>query len=218
MQYLKERQWLCQIARNLFERKLTDAAGGNLSVKVTDHQFLMTPTLASSRRLWLLEPEDILLVDKNLSILEGKGNTTRESNMHLAFYKADERIKAVIHSHPRNLMVYAAMGIEMPIVCENLRFAPSLQCLRYVPATTIMLADEVYCYATKYRKKYTSFPYGMLLREHGIILGAESLATANDFLERLETNAFVHLQSQVLIKNGYRYYTDQENVTYERNE
>ena len=71
MDYLEERKFICKIAKSLFDRKLTDAAGGNISIKVSEDHFLMTPTLASVQYLWELEAAQILLVDKKLSLIEG---------------------------------------------------------------------------------------------------------------------------------------------------
>ena len=64
MDYLEERKFICKIAKSLFDRKLTDAAGGNISIKVSEDHFLMTPTLASVQYLWELEAAQIILVDK----------------------------------------------------------------------------------------------------------------------------------------------------------
>ena len=219
MDYLEERKFICKIAKSLFDRKLTDAAGGNISIKVSEDHFLMTPTLASVQYLWELEAAQILLVDKKLSLIEGTGRLTREINMHMSFYHSDPRIKAVIHAHPLNLMVYSCIGTDMPIVCENLRLGPdAIRCLDYAPATTEKLANFVGDYSQNMATNKERLPYGMLLREHGVIVGATNLAFANDYLERLETNAYVHLHSQALLQQGYEYYTDKTNVTYESHE
>lgn len=219
MKFKAEREFMCKVSKAIFDRHLTDASGGNLSQRVTDDLFIMTPTLASVNHLWDLTPEQILLVNKDLDIIEGEGRTTREINMHMEFYQADPRIKAIVHAHPRNTMVYGAMGVDLPVTCENLRFGPDkIKCLNYAPATTVKLADKVYEYANEMANIDSPLAYGMILREHGFICGASTLGFANDYLERVETNAYVHLMSHNLTKSGYRYYTEFTDVEYEIHE
>lgn len=106
MQYLREREYIVKVAKSLFDRRLTDAAGGNISLKMAKGIYRMTPTLASSKYLWNLQLLQILVVNQDLTILEGHGRLTREINMHMEVYRADPRINAVIHGHPRDTMVY----------------------------------------------------------------------------------------------------------------
>ena len=43
-QYLEARQLMVQLLKNMWERRLTNAAGGNLAVRVAEDRFLVTPT------------------------------------------------------------------------------------------------------------------------------------------------------------------------------
>lgn len=200
MRYAEERARICEFARSMYDRWLTNAAGGNISCRVGADRFLMTATGLSSHRLWRIDPEDILLVDHELSILEGRGRTTREINMHLAMYDADPELKAVFHAHPRDLMVHACRGQGMPVVCEALRFlGDTVPCLDYHPATTVELAKAVghwtAGFGQGFRDRVTAaediYAYGLLLNRHGVIVGAESLVAGYEMLERLDTNAYV---------------------------
>ena len=44
MMYKKEREELCEVVKLMFDRKLTNAAGGNVSVKINDEHIIMTPS------------------------------------------------------------------------------------------------------------------------------------------------------------------------------
>lgn len=143
MKYLEERKDLCQIAKSVYDRQLTNAVGGNFSIQVAEKEFLVSATGMSVHKLWDMQPEDVLLIDDQAHILEGTGKLTREINMHQQFYQRDPRIKAVMHAHPKDLMVFAAKGENMPVVTEALTYlgTDQIPCLPYQPATTQLLAD-----------------------------------------------------------------------------
>lgn len=214
MLYESERRDMCTVVKSMYNRWLTNAAGGNLSRKVSDNHYIMTASGLSSKYLWDITPDKILVVDSNLNIIEGVGKVTREINMHMEMYKNDEKVKAIIHAHPRDLMVYSCMGIDMPIVSEALEFlGDSVPCLPYRLATTKELAELVGIWTSEFSKEFAKkefeiediYAYAALLRRHGIIIGSDNLFSANEMLERLETNAYVHIHAASLESRGYQY-------------
>ncbi len=205
MLYKQERQDLCDVVRLMYDRWLTNAAGGNVTVKVNDKHWIMTPTLMSQDKWCRLVPENILVVDQDMNIVEGHGKMTRETNMHMAIYETDPRVKAIIHAHPKELMPFATMGIEMPLITEACKKMGSFPCLRYAPATSVELAEVVREHVQKLVKENHSLPYGTSLREHGVILADVSLKKCYDMLERLETNAYTYVQCKVLEASGHTF-------------
>ncbi|GMG95614.1 class II aldolase/adducin family protein [Tepidimicrobium xylanilyticum] len=214
MLYQSERREMCKIVKSMYDRWLTNAAGGNLSWKVSDNHYIMTASGLSSKYLWDIDPENILVVDDNLNIIEGRGKVTREINMHMEIYKNDDKVKAVIHAHPKELMIYACMGIDMPIVSEALEFlGEKIPCLPYRPATTKELAELVGSWTSSFSKEFTEkelimediYAYAALLCRHGVIVASDNLFSANEMLERLETNAYVHIHAAILESRGYIY-------------
>ena len=205
MLYRLERQKLCDWMLVMYDRWLTNAAGGNVTVRINDEHWIMTPTLMAQEKLCRLVPENILVVDKDLNIVEGDGQLTRETNMHMAIYETDPRVKAVIHAHPKELMPFATMGIGMPIINENLRKMGDLPCLPYAPATTVVLAERVREFVDELVSKGANLPYGALLQEHGIILAETSLEKCYDVLERLEANAYTYIQAKILELTGHQW-------------
>ncbi|GLI20203.1 L-fuculose-phosphate aldolase [Tepidanaerobacter syntrophicus] len=212
MLYELERKEICTIVKSMYNRWLTNAAGGNLSVKVSKNHYIMTASGLSSKYLWDITPDKVLVVDDKLNIIDGVGKTTREINMHMAMYKNDEKVKAVIHAHPRNLMIYSCMGINMPVVSEALEFlGESVPCLPYRVATTKELAELVGTWTANFSKEFAKkeykiediYAYAALLCKHGIIIGSDNLFSANEMLERLETNAYVYAHMAYLEKFKY---------------
>lgn len=214
MLYEAERREMCRIVKSMFDRWLTNAAGGNLSCKVSSNHYIMTASGLSSKYLWDIGPENILVVDDNLNVIEGEGRVTREINMHMEIYRNDDKVKAVIHAHPKELMVYACMGIDMPVVSEALEYlGETIPCLPYRPATTHELAELVGKWTSEFSKEFKEkelvmediYAYGALLRRHGVIVASDNLHSANEMLERLETNAYVHIHAATLESRGYKY-------------
>lgn len=205
MLYLLERQALCDVVASMFDRWLTNAAGGNVTAKVNDEHWIMSPTLMAQEKFCKLKPENILVVDKDLNIIEGDGGITRETNMHMAIYRADPRVRAIIHAHPKEQMPFATMGIEIPLITEAVKKMVSFPCLSYAPATTIELANIVKTYVEQLLKEERNLPYGAALREHGVIIADTSLKKCYDMLERMETNAYTYVQCKLLELTGHTY-------------
>lgn len=199
MLYLEERRKMCETVKTMFDRFETNAAGGNLSLKVNDEHFIMTPTLMSQKYLCDLSPFQILVVDSDLNIIEGEGRLTREINMHMAVYKQNPEIKSVIHAHAKESMFWASLGRDMPNITEATQKLGEIKCLDYEPATTAELAESVRKYV-EHRKG--DIPLAVLLERHGLIVADKSLEKAYDMVERLEYNADVAYKMWVLSKLG----------------
>ena len=50
LSYYEMRQEMVTTARLMFERRLTNAAGGNFAVRVDDNRILISPSLMSERK------------------------------------------------------------------------------------------------------------------------------------------------------------------------
>lgn len=207
MLYRKEREDLTKVVKKMFDRFNTNAAGGNVSVKMNEKHIIMTPTLMSQDRFCDLEPYEILVVDMNENIVEGEGRITREINMHMACYQERPEVACVIHAHPRESMVFATTGIDLPNLTEATQKLGDIPVLPFAPATTKELAEIV-------RKHVSSFalgeavPKAMLLNKHGILVIDKTLHKAYDMLERIEYNAYVAEKALVLDALGIKKLTD----------
>lgn len=196
MLYEKERLKICETVKLMFDRKLTNIAGGNVSIRASKEHILMTPTLMSEEKHCILDPNEVLVVDKNFNIVEGEGKITRESNMHMGIYETFPEVNAVIHSHPRESLVFACLGIPMPSMTEATDKFGEITTLEYAPATTQELADTVIAYFKTRKDEFKKHGLIALLRKHGIIVADKNIVKALDDLERVETNAYVNIRAQ----------------------
>src|ERR1700675_1395265 len=91
----KIREEICRLGRSLFERGLTPGSSGNISVKLDDGGWLLTPTNAP---LGLRDPARLsrLLPDGQLASGDAP---TKEVPLHSALYQTRNAARAVVHLH-----------------------------------------------------------------------------------------------------------------------
>ena len=192
------RALVARIGRFLFDRHLTDAGGGNISLRVGD-VFCMSPTLAGQSKQWQLEPEDVLVVSPRGEIFCGDGGLTRESAVHFGLHQNfAEHGSAVIHAHPRNLLVFACANRAMPPVMEATRKFGLTPVIDYAPAHSPKLGERIVATMRGREAMIAKHAAGTLAPWHGLFLMGKTLPAALDAVERLDTNAYMILMSRQL--------------------
>ncbi|MEP7291906.1 MAG: class II aldolase/adducin family protein [Chloroflexota bacterium] len=186
---------IARLSGMLFERHLTDAAGGNVSARV-GNVVCVSPSYAGSRRQWQLQPEDVQIVDLDGNILEGEGRLTREANVHFRLHREfGEHGTGVIHAHSRNLLVFAAMQKPMPPVLEaTLKFG-EVPCIEYAPAHSEELAENVAAAIRGNEHRIRKQAAGVIAPWHGVFLIGKDIEAAFDAVERFDTNAYILLMA-----------------------
>lgn len=192
----RARAKVARLGRMLFDRHLTDAAGGNISTRVGD-VVCMSPSYSGSKRQWQLQPEDVLIVDMDANILEGEGRLTREAHVHFKLHREfGEHGTGVIHAHSRNLLVFAAMAKSMPPVLEaNLKFG-EVKCIEYAPAHSPKLAENIAGALRGQEDRIRKQAAGVIAPWHGTFLIGKDIDAAFDAVERFDTNAYILLMAQ----------------------
>ena len=192
------RALVAHVGRMLFDRHLTDACGGNISLRVDD-VYCMSPTLAGHMRQWQLDAEDVLVVSKHGEILEGAGGLTRETAVHFGLHNNfSEYGTAVIHCHPRNLMVFACTNNAMPAIMEATRKFGKTPVIEYAPAHSPKLGQRIVATMKGREARIAKHAAGTIAPWHGLFLMGKHLEAALDAVERLDTNAYVIMMSQHL--------------------
>lgn len=220
-----ERRDMARVARKMFERKMTNVAGGNISQKITapenveyghvkikkGHDYMiMTPTFMSEAWFGELEASQILVVDLETGQqIDGSGRLTREVNMHQEAYQANKNIKVVYHSHAPKSMFWATIGRDMPNVTEVTSHDLDLgeiKCLPYRPACSKELADMVHEHLLALGDKAANNIF--LLDSHGVLITTDDLHHATCILETVEWNAEIAYKEAVFqglgLLQGYR--------------
>lgn len=101
------RKQLADIGRLSYDRRLTFGAGGNISVRLDEHNILITP---SGTIKGLLSPEQMVRVDVRTEKAEGNGRPSMETPFHTALYRARADIGAVVHLHPPSCTALAVLS------------------------------------------------------------------------------------------------------------
>ena len=194
---LDPRQQVVEIGRLMYQRFLTNAAGGNVSHR-SGGLIYMSPRYAGSKNQWNLRPEQIVILDGQHNIVGGEGSLSRESAMHLAVYDAFPQVNSVIHAHPQYGNVFAATG--RPIVPTNgytEKFG-EVPVVRPVPAHSPELAAEVVKALAQRQDELASHGLALILAWHGVVVVGRDLNDAFDTLERIEWSAHTILMAATL--------------------
>lgn len=88
---------IIETGRRLWQRGLVAASDGNISCRLEEDRFLITPSGVAKG---FLREEDLLLVDGAGRVLSGAGRPSIETGLHLAVYRARPEVGAVVHAHP----------------------------------------------------------------------------------------------------------------------
>jgi L-fuculose-phosphate aldolase len=192
------RPQMVEIAHLLYDRYLTNSAGGNLSCRVGDYIYI-SPRYLGSKHQWQLREEMILVFDKEFNIVEGDpSRVSRESRMHFGCYRNFPRINGVIHGHPRYLHVFAAAEKPLPPASQYSRKYGTIEVLPDIPATSPELAEAVVARLKEKEAMLEKNGAGLILAHHGVVTVGWDLADAYDVLERLEWSAHTLLMMPAL--------------------
>lgn len=205
----EERRTLATIVKMTFERKNTNAAGGNFSFKTTDKDgkdfIIMTPSMMSEAYYGNISPSQVLVVDpETVKVVAGEGKLTREVNMHMACYETNPEIRCVFHAHAPNAMFWATSHLPMPNVTESTQKVEAIKVLEFAPNTTPELAAIVKAEL----EQDSRLPKQYLLDSHGVLIltpgadGIEALNKALQILDIVEWNAEIAYKQTIFQKLG----------------
>jgi len=91
--------------QDLAEAKLISAGDGNLSARIDDGRFIVTPTGSDKGKL---EVDDLFEIEINSH--RAPDGASNEVGMHRAIYARFSSVHAVVHAHPEKVLALAAEG------------------------------------------------------------------------------------------------------------
>jgi L-fuculose-phosphate aldolase len=194
------RKLIAEVGALMLQRNLTDLAGGNISVRVND-KVVMSPTLAGTNKFWRLQPEEVLILDLEGKKLEGDGEISRETPTHLKllkhFYPAGQ---AVIHAHPRNILVFCAMRQPIPPMLEGVLKFGEIKLVEYANggSHSEVLAEHVLTGLIGQEELISKHAALVMAPWHGVFAVGKNLHQTLDALDRIENNAYCILMGKLL--------------------
>jgi ribulose-5-phosphate 4-epimerase/fuculose-1-phosphate aldolase len=179
----KLRELICVTGASLFNRGLTHGSTGNISVRLEDGGWLMTPTGSS---LGALDPARLSRLDSGGQHISGDA-PTKEAFLHTTMYAQRPGTGAVVHLHSTYSVALSCLeGIDHndclpPITAYYVMRVGALPLVPYYPPGDTGLAEAVGRLAAKH--------HAVLLANHGPVVAGTTLGAATDAIEELEETA-----------------------------
>jgi L-fuculose-phosphate aldolase len=188
---------LVEIGRRMFERKLTDISGGNISVRDGEIMFI-SPRYSGSKQHWQLEPEDIICAPFRSDEIISHPMLSREGKAHIAIYRVFPDVQAVIHAHAYNIQPFVAAGRPIQPILEGVEKFGTIPVARFAPAHSPELADYVVDGLRGQEDRIKVQAAAVLMPRHGIFVAGKNLLAAVDALERIDWNCWCILAQRLL--------------------
>jgi L-ribulose-5-phosphate 4-epimerase len=179
MNYSEERHLLADTGRILLEKGLVARTWGNLSIRVDDGHFLITP---SGRTYENLKPADMALVKMADLSWRGEMKPSSEKELHARIYRARQDTGAIIHTHQP-----AASSLAAARKGFTSKKIGNIPCVPYALPTTKYLARAV----EKVVSNFTGS--AMLLSNHGAVCMGRDINAALQTSLTMEEEARAHV-------------------------
>lgn len=183
----KSREQICRLGESLFNRGFTVGSSGNISVRLSDDRWLVTPTNACLGRL---DPERLSVIDASGNLIDGDP-PTKESFLHLAIYDQRPSDGAVVHLHSTHSVAVSLLPDVNPnqpvppLTAYYVMKVRDLILLPYYAPGDLSLANAVRAVAGKH--------HAVLLANHGPIVSGKTVEEAVYASEELEETSKLFL-------------------------
>ncbi len=96
----------------LLQSGLISRTWGNVSCRLSEHRFVITP---SGRAYDTLRPEEIITINIHDGNYSGGIAPSSEKDLHAEIYKQREDINFIIHTHQVNASAISTLGVDIPV-------------------------------------------------------------------------------------------------------
>jgi ribulose-5-phosphate 4-epimerase/fuculose-1-phosphate aldolase len=181
------REAICRFGRSLFERGLTPGSSGNISIRLEDGGWLVTPTNAS---LGFLDPDRLSRLDASGRLVSGDA-PTKEVPLHRALYETRDAAGAVVHLHSTHAVAISMLpeidprAALPPMTPYYLMRCGQTALLPYYRPGDPAVADAIKGLAGRYAS--------VLLANHGPVVSGDTLEAAVFAMEELEETSKLYL-------------------------
>lgn len=178
---------LCQeivaVSQLLSSKQLVAGSWGNVSARVTESTYAITP---SGRSYATLTAKDIVLINDREEKLAGTALPSSEAKLHLAIYQNFPQAGAILHTHSLYASTLAAAHKDLPPIMEDTVqvVGGRVNCARYALPGTEQLASNVVAALGDKR--------AALLANHGVVCWGRDLQEAVLTAELVEKAAQIY--------------------------
>lgn len=185
------KEQICDVCHKMWQQGWVAANDGNVSVKLDDGTFWITPSGISKS---FITPDMLLRVNAHMEVLEGpKGNVpSSELKMHMRCYEKRADVGAVVHAHPPTATGYAVANIPLDdySMIETVIAIGAIPVTPYGAPSTYEVPDAIEPYLQNHDV--------MLLQNHGALTVGANLITAYYRMETLELFAKISFTARML--------------------
>ena len=190
----RARNEIARVGASLFDRGLTPGSSGNISVRLPEGGWLMTPTNIC---LGSIDPARLSHFDAAGQHVGGDV-PTKEAFLHFSMYAERSDAQAVVHLHSSHATAVSILAEVDPadvmpaLTAYYIMRVGRLPLVPYFPPGDPELAHAVKALASRH--------HAVLLANHGPVVAGTSLSSAQYAVEELEETAklFLMLQNHVL--------------------
>lgn len=182
-------QAICEFGKRVYQNRFVAANDGNLSVRLPDASVLATPTGVSKG---YMDPDMLVRLSGDGAVLErGERGPSSEVKMHLALYRENPDIHAVVHTHApcATFLAILHQPIQTPLLPESVVLLGNVPVVDYAPPGSDALAEAVAPYGREHN--------AVLLANHGVVTWGADLESAYYTMETVEYYAKILLYSRL---------------------
>ena len=193
MKWQSERTIVVQAAQQLLRLGLVAATSGNVSMRLEgDEKEGIIAVTPAGTDYGTMTPEDIVVVDYDVDVIEGNTVPSSESLTHVAVYKARSDISAVIHTHSIYASVLAVAGVPLPPILDELvaYLGGPVEVAEYGFPSTEDLGEKA-IQAMGERN-------AVFIRNHGVLAAGRDMPDALRACELVERAAQIYIQARAL--------------------
>ena len=193
MKWQSERTIVVRAAQQLLRLGLVAATSGNVSLRLEgDEKEGLIAVTPASTDYETMTPEDIVVVDYDVDVIEGDAVPSSESLTHVAVYKARSDISAVIHTHSIYASVLAVAGVPLPPILDELvaYLGGPVEVAEYGFPSSEDLGEKA-IQAMGERN-------AVFIRNHGVLAAGRDMPDALRSCELVERAAQIYIQARAL--------------------
>jgi L-ribulose-5-phosphate 4-epimerase len=182
--YEKEKQDVLACARKMDRYQLVCLSGGNVSMRMPDGNFLVTPSALIYDDM---TPEDVVLVDEHGKLVEGTRRPSSDTLALLYIFKHMPNVNAVIHTHQPYATAVGLVTDVLPACLVTIIDANNGP-VNVAPFT--ISSDEGMGVLTV---QYAGDSLAVILKNHGVIAFGKNLEEALSSAVYLEESSKAYL-------------------------
>lgn len=191
MEINEAKEQICDVCHKMWQLGWVAANDGNVSAKLDDGTFLVTPTGISKS---FITPDKLIRINNKLEILDASPGfrPSSEIKMHMRCYEKRGDVNSVVHAHPPAATGFAVAHrpMDMYNMIEDVAVIGAVPLTPYSTPSTAEVPDAI--------EPYLKDHDVMLLENHGALTVGADIITAYYRMESLELWAKITINAIIL--------------------